>query len=49
LVSLSYFEIVAADLASADLASADLALAVGPFVDGKPAADLAAEGTLVAD
>jgi hypothetical protein len=44
LVSLSYFEIVAADLASADLA-----LAVGPFVDGKPAADLAAEGTLVAD
>jgi hypothetical protein len=50
LVSLSYFEIVAsADLASADLALADLALAAGPFVDGKLAADLAAEGTLVAD
>jgi hypothetical protein len=45
LVSLSYFEIVA----SADLASADLALAAGPFVDGKLAADLAAESTLVAD
>ena len=39
LVSPSYFEIVAADLASA----------VGAFVDGRLAADLAAEGTLVAD
>src|SRR5271155_2404265 len=39
LVSPSYFEIVAAELASA----------VGPFVDGKLAADLAAERTLVAD
>jgi hypothetical protein len=47
LVSPSYFEIAAADLASA----------VGPFVEGKLAADLAvdlaadlaAEGTLVAD
>jgi hypothetical protein len=44
LVSLSYFEIVVVDLASADLA-----LAVGPFVDGKLVADLAAEGTLLAD
>ena len=33
------FEIVAAERTSV----------VGPFVDGKPAADLAAEGTLVAD